>query len=50
MSMELEPKFHAPAPHQNFFGSGSSHPKLLGLQLHSPGYSNKPQLALAVFM
>jgi len=38
MSVEPGPKFQAPAPLFNVFGSGSSHPKLLGLRLHSPAY------------
>jgi len=51
MSLELEPKFRAPAPpskhflpqlhHLKVFGPSSSYPKLLGLRLHSPGFMFK---------
>jgi len=39
MSVGLEPKFQAPAQANENFGYGSSHPKLLGLQLHRPAYN-----------
>ena len=46
MSVEREPKFPALAPPSTIFGSGSSHPKFLGLRLHS---SNRAKYDLCAY-